>query len=674
MTTIHVVTTDQLLSASIMPKVACNNQGTVRLKVSFDSNWDGYAKSAVFYTSANPTPYEKVLTSDNLCTVPAEVLAQTGARHLYISIKGVDGTKVKMSTVLRYKLEVGTPYVVISEPTEDVYHQLLGAYADTNTALAVERARINNFVALEEGSTTGDAELADIRVGADGNTYESAGEAVRAQLSDANNKIDTVIKFTPTWTNGIYISKGGQEIEYSRYSASQVIPIRPEVVESVTVVTCASIDSTAYCFYDKSGALVEAANIGYDSTSVRSYELTVPESAVSLRYSCLTDKVTESYIVFKLSAAGISGYHTELERLIEEDLYIDVTSNTTVGGFAVVGSGVPATTTNEMVQCAEVAVRSGEVYEIIGYSVASAALYALYDKDGNCLLTFPTAAQDGYTHHEELVTIPENCTKMVVGHYLSRKATTVKITNLTECIINDLHKNEITISEVNEKVENGKMYRYAVDNALCIGDSLTAGAYYGGEHTGGSIKQNYPYYLARMCGCEVTNAGRSGWSASDWVSKLLDTYNYADYDTAFIWLGTNYGCSAMPTDDEISAFTPSENPTAGEANQALYLIYLINHIKAQNPDCLIFIANVFASKADVTENNTVVSEIAEKYGLQLVDMSDLHYNNHIELHAGVSNPHFGKAGNIFVANRFANAVNAYIEADPTRAEFGITEL
>ena len=66
----------------------------------------------------------------------------------------------------------------------------------TVKALAVERARINSLASLKEGSTTGDAELADIRIKADGTSADSAGSAVREQVVAVDNKISEVRELT----------------------------------------------------------------------------------------------------------------------------------------------------------------------------------------------------------------------------------------------------------------------------------------------------------------------------------------------------------------------------------------------------------------------------------------------------------------------------------------------
>ena len=58
--------------------------------------------------------------------------------------------------------------------------------------LAVERARINQLTTLPEGSTTGDAELIDARVGADGNTYANLGEANRTQFAHLKSDLSEI--------------------------------------------------------------------------------------------------------------------------------------------------------------------------------------------------------------------------------------------------------------------------------------------------------------------------------------------------------------------------------------------------------------------------------------------------------------------------------------------------
>lgn len=61
-----------------------------------------------------------------------------------------------------------------------------GVYDDTEvkTDIAVLESRVDSFTHLTEGSTTGDAELIDARIGYDGKTYSTAGDAVRGQTSN----------------------------------------------------------------------------------------------------------------------------------------------------------------------------------------------------------------------------------------------------------------------------------------------------------------------------------------------------------------------------------------------------------------------------------------------------------------------------------------------------------
>ena len=70
--------------------------------------------------------------------------------------------------------------------------------ADTAETLAREQAdnllsaRMDTFTQLPSGSTSGDAELIDIRVGADGVTYPTAGDAVRGQVTDLKSDLNPI--------------------------------------------------------------------------------------------------------------------------------------------------------------------------------------------------------------------------------------------------------------------------------------------------------------------------------------------------------------------------------------------------------------------------------------------------------------------------------------------------
>lgn len=103
---------------------------------------------------------------------------------------------------------------------------LVEAEERLTSELAVERARITNLANLSDGSTTGDAELQDIRVGYDGTTYESAGEAVRGQFSDiiTVTKSSNIFDFETASANKRVNYVTGELIDEENSFATDFIP------------------------------------------------------------------------------------------------------------------------------------------------------------------------------------------------------------------------------------------------------------------------------------------------------------------------------------------------------------------------------------------------------------------------------------------------------------------
>jgi lysophospholipase L1-like esterase len=110
--------------------------------------------------------------------------------------------------------------------------------ATMQTEINVLSSRMNNFAKLPNGSTTGDAELMDMRIGAFGNTYSAAGAAVREQIKNIIANIDDLCsgkninvfwRYANDESRGqVYKNDTGEIINtISGYSHSELIPVSP---------------------------------------------------------------------------------------------------------------------------------------------------------------------------------------------------------------------------------------------------------------------------------------------------------------------------------------------------------------------------------------------------------------------------------------------------------------
>ena len=105
---------------------------------------------------------------------------------------------------------------------------LQGELNTTNSNLSLQTSRIDNLAHLDEGSTTGDAELIDIRTGYDGTNYSTAGEAVRKQVNNINREL------SPLTT--LYLGQDGNLFNKNKIIENEYIDSTGEIKKSNTWV------------------------------------------------------------------------------------------------------------------------------------------------------------------------------------------------------------------------------------------------------------------------------------------------------------------------------------------------------------------------------------------------------------------------------------------------------
>lgn len=104
--------------------------------------------------------------------------------------------------------------LISSQNAEASAEEAADIVGPVNQKINVLESRMDTFASLTDGSTTGDAELQDIRVAADGTIYPSAGDAVRGQVNVLQDQITYIEEenfniTAPVWELGTASSSDG---------------------------------------------------------------------------------------------------------------------------------------------------------------------------------------------------------------------------------------------------------------------------------------------------------------------------------------------------------------------------------------------------------------------------------------------------------------------------------
>ena len=407
---------------------------------------------------------------------------------------------------------------------EDTRNEFGTKVASTNNELAkvasgvsVERARIDNLVS---GATAGDEELVDIRVGADGKTYPTAGAAVRDQIAQITDDIKVKCGknlYNPRNDCEGYLSATGKIEIYGDWVTTGYIDVGG--LESV-VCSC-DVHNDTYrdpqnfmflCTYDATKAFIEQVyttgadtyTIGENVRFIRfcyhkdgMYKLQVESGTQRTTYEPYAETQefsnNKTYALTEDVADGFNYVASSIERTIKnngvsEKSTIEISLQT-----AYILNGAKGETFGKVVPVAsgdavfkvtdKIAIEPLNSYMITASAVFNNLHYAIYDKNDN-LLEYEadlTGTRDGSAVQDKLIIAPYKASYIMLSQYDSSGIAT-------------------SISQVNTVSVNHKPY--IGKKWACVGDSLTE------KNLRSTL--NYHDYIAENTGITVVNMGRSG--------------------------------------------------------------------------------------------------------------------------------------------------------------------
>lgn len=317
------------------------SQGSSNVKVSIqnDGTYTNYSTQLHYGYYVHGFSYTKGIAryENGVFILPREAFEQYGILNLSVLL--VSSDEELMTNQVQFIVQAAPRGDMIIDDIPSAQQQVLqlvqttlDQYAQTinlnKNEIAVLKSRMDSFTSLQQGSTTGDAELIDGRVGYDGKTYENIGDAIRGQVSQLSDDIDGGINSEMFYVDNSGMSTFGTKVICK---CNNYIIKNKYKIDSVTIGVNTIVQDSPIVMYilNENNVVLDVINLG------------VPNSVGKNTFTVEKQYPENSYIA--LSMVGINSKYitSDSVKYYSKGLLQETKSTANIGDTLVFQENVP---------------------------------------------------------------------------------------------------------------------------------------------------------------------------------------------------------------------------------------------------------------------------------------------------------------------------------------------
>ena len=411
--------------------------------------------------------------------------------------------------------------------------------------LIVERNRITNLATLQQGSTTGDAELMDGRVDGVGFSYPNIGGNIRSFQEMIYNSGDLKIP-CGEWENGIISTTSGNNAENDKTKFARIkdfigVPVGKILTFNV-LASGGYIPKLTLYYYDEDRTFIKSKAVANKSIAMEYPYIKLCYFYESTPADILLSDAMKTNITTKVQFNGVFEKIPELIGLFDR---LDRTPN-------MIGT-ISASKSIDFNEC-----KIG--YYFISCSENQSSTYPLINS--------PFNAKWGYY---ELLSIPftNNFTvQLAICSNGAKRGIFIRTYNTAT-----------NVAQIDWKIIDSDLSR-SFKKYIALGDSITWGHISGsGTNASPFVRADYPYptTVGNALGLNVTYGAQTGcgWlqlSGNKTAISIVDSIDFSNYNLVTLAFGRNDYNGNQPLGEKTDMY-PNQKSILGAMNYCLKKIY-----------------------------------------------------------------------------------------------------